>query len=78
MDLRQNSFGDYLVYENGVNRGYTLKILGIYKIFTGRGVFIGHILKKDDEYISYDVMGNPLEHGDFETVLFKFYKQKKG
>lgn len=49
MEIRQNAFGDYLIYEKGVNKGYTLKILGIYKVFNKKGL-IGHILKKDDEY----------------------------
>ncbi|MCR4692393.1 MAG: hypothetical protein K5664_00755 [Firmicutes bacterium] len=77
MEIKQNAFGDYLVSKNGVHKGYTLKILGIYKVFNKNGL-IGHILKRDNEYISYDEIGNALEKGDFETLLINFFKQKKG
>lgn len=77
MEIKRNAFGDYLIYKNGVYKGYTLKIMGIYKIFNKKGL-IGHILKRDDEYLSYDIMGSYLESGDFETLLFNFFKQKKG
>ena len=57
MEIRQNAFGDYLVSQNGVHKGYTLKILGMIKVYNKKGL-IGHILKREDEYISYDVMGS--------------------
>lgn len=77
MEIKQNAFGDYLIYKNAVNKGYTLKMLGMYKVFNKQGL-IGHILKRGDEYISYDVMGNAQEQGDFEALLINFFKQKKG
>jgi hypothetical protein len=77
MKIKQNAFGDYLIYKDGVYKGYTLKIMGIYKVFNKKGL-IGHILKREDVYISYDSMGNVRERGDFETILTNFFKQKKG
>ena len=78
MEIRQNAFGDYLVDKNGVNKGYTLKFMGMYKVCNKKGILIGHILKRGDEYISYDVMGNTIEIGNFEDLLINFFKQKKG
>lgn len=82
--LRGDIYGNKAKYfwrlfsiKNGVHKGYTLKILGIYKVFNKKGL-IGHILKRDNEYISYDEIGNALEKGDFETLLINFFKQKKG
>ncbi|MBR4720912.1 MAG: hypothetical protein IK057_04040 [Clostridia bacterium] len=77
MEIKQNAFGDYLISKNGVHKGYTLKILGVYKVFNKKGR-IGFILKRDDEYISYDNMGNAIERGEFEKILLNFFKQKKG
>lgn len=77
MEIKQNAFGDYLVSQNGIHKGYTLKILGMYKVYNKKGL-IGHILKRENEYISYDIMGNAQERGDFEPLLLKFFKQKKG
>ena len=77
MEIKKNAFGDYLIYKDGINKGYTLKIMGMYKIFNKKGL-VGHILKREDEYISYDCMGNAIERGDFETLLINFFKQKKG
>ena len=77
MEIRQNAFDDYLIYQNGVFKGYTLKILGMYKVFNKKGL-IGHILKKDDIYLSFDRVGNYIDRGDFEMLLFDFFKQKKG
>ena len=77
MEIKQNSFGDYLIYKNGIYKGYTLKIMGTYKVYNKKGL-IGHILKRDNEYLSYDIMGNYLESGDFESLLIDFFKQKKG
>ena len=77
MEIKQNAFGDYLICKDGVNKGYTLKIMGVYKVFN-KNVLIGHILKRENEYISYDVMGNAIERGDFKTLINNFFKQKKG
>ena len=77
MEIKQNSFGDYLIYKNGIYKGYTLKIMGTYKVYNKKGL-IGHILKREDIYISYDSMGNALGRGNFETLLISFFKQKKG
>jgi len=77
MEIKKNAFGDYLIYKDGVYKGYTLKIMGMYKVFNKKGL-VGHILKREDEYISYDSMGNAIEIGDFETLLINFFKQKKG
>lgn len=78
MELKQNPFGDYLVYKNGVNKGYSLKLYNMHKVFTRKGVPIGCILKRDDYYISYDLMGNTISQGSFEDMLLGFFKQKKG
>ncbi|MBQ7751795.1 MAG: hypothetical protein IJR79_02355 [Clostridia bacterium] len=78
MEITQNAFGDYLISKNGINKGYTLKILGVYKVFNRKGVLIGHILKRDKEYISYDGIGNAIERGEFDKLLLNFFKQKKG
>ena len=75
MEIKQNAFGDYLVSQKGVHKGYTLKILGMYKVYNKKGVLIGHILKRDDEYLSYDILGNCIEHGEFETLLLNFFKK---
>ncbi len=76
--MRKNAFGDYLIYENGENKGYTLKILGSYRVFNNEGIIIGYILKGDRDCFSYDMMDNYLGKGDFETLVFDFFKQKKG
>ena len=78
MEVRKNAVGDSLVYKKGVYKGQTLYIFGIHKVINKKGVLIGHILKRDNEYISYDVMGNTIEIGDFEPLLINFFKQKKG
>ena len=78
MELKQNPFGDYLVYKNGVNKGYSLRLFNMHKVFTRKGVPVGWILDKDGYYIAYDLMGNGLSQGTFEEMLLFFFKQKKG
>ena len=78
MELKQNPFGDYLVYKNGVNKGYSLRLFNMHKVFTRKGVPVGWILDKDDYHIAYDLMGNGLSQGTFEEMLLFFFKQKKG
>ncbi|MBR4723311.1 MAG: hypothetical protein IK072_01075 [Clostridia bacterium] len=78
MKIKQNAFGDYLIYKDGVYKGYTLKIMGMHKVCNSKGVLMGYILKRGDIYISYDSMGNAHERGDFEKLLIGFFKQKKG
>ncbi len=77
MKITKNAFGDYFVSENGADKGYTLKIMGKYRVFNEKGC-IGYILKSDNEYISYDYFGNELERGVFKVLLLNFFKQKKG
>ena len=78
MKIKQNAFGDYLVNEGCINKGYTLKIMGMHKVCNSKGVLMGYILKRENIYISYDSMGNAHERGDFEKLLIGFFKQKKG
>ena len=78
MELKQNPFGDYLVYKDGVNKGYSIKLIKMHKVFTRKGVPVGNILKRDDYYIAYDLAGNGLAQGTFEEMLLFFFKQKKG
>ena len=58
MELKKNPFGDYLVYENGLNIGCSLKLYNICKVFRESGLPIGNILKGKDYYISYDLLEN--------------------
>ena len=78
MELRQNPFGDYLVYKDGINKGYSLELYNMYKVFNRKGMLLGHILKKEDYYIAYDVTGKALLYGSFEDMLLSFFKLKKG
>ena len=73
MKIKQNAFGDWLVYKGCINKGYTLKHFGRYRVFNKAGL-IGHIAKKDGEYISYDTMWNPIETGEFEELLLHFFQ----
>lgn len=73
MTIRQNAFGDYLVYKNGVYKGNTLKIMGIHKVYN-KNRLIGLILKTGNGHISYDIGGNALAEGEFETLLVDFFK----
>ena len=73
MEIKKNAFGDYLVYKGYINKGYTLKIMGICKVYDKRGL-IGHILERNGEHISYDVMGNTIETGNFEELLLNYFK----
>jgi len=72
MQIKQNAFGDYLIYKGCINKGYTLKILGICKVYDKSGL-IGYILERNGEYISYDVKGNTIKIGAFEEVLLHFF-----